>query len=103
VTAEAAPATPYLAPGIGFEALKDAAALIRCLAAGDDEGHGVIINANSHPRCLAGMVASITVQLCRQVGLSDQALDLLLTDITTWCTDLLLDQQRPAGEVTSLG
>lgn len=103
MTADATPAAPYLAPDVGFEALRDAVALIRCIATGDDEGQGVIANANSHPRCLAGMVASITVTLCREVGLSDAAIDLLLTGISARYTDFLLDQQHPAGEVTPLG
>ncbi|MGH3295767.1 MAG: hypothetical protein ACRDP7_28605 [Trebonia sp.] len=101
MTAEATPATPYLAPEVGFEALKDATALIKCIAAGDDEGHAVIANGSPHPRRLAGMVASIAVTLCRRVGLSDAAIDLLLADISAQYTDFLLDQQTPAGEVTS--
>jgi hypothetical protein len=100
MTADVKQTSPYLAPDVGFEALKDAVALIRCIASGDDQGHGVIANENSHPRCLAGMVASITVTLCRRVGLTDEAIDLLLADISAQYTDFLLDQQASPGQVS---
>lgn len=89
------PVTPYLAPDLGFEALKDAAALIRCLAAGDGEGLNSITSGNSCPPRLATAVAVIAVGFCRRGGLDNAGIDALLADISAEVGDFLLDQEAP--------
>lgn len=97
----AASGSGYLAPDIGFDALKDAVALIKCTAAEDSEGIGVIANGNAHPRCLAGAVAAIAVMVCRRGHLDNAGIDALLSEIASQAGDWLLDQQRPAEAVIS--
>lgn len=101
MTADAAHAAGYLAPDVGFDALKDAVALVKCTAAEDADGIGAIANSNAHPRCLAGAVAAIATMICRRGGLDNAAIDALLAEIASQAGDWLLDQQRPAEAVIS--
>jgi hypothetical protein len=95
VTADAAAPAPYLAPDVGFDALKDAVALIRCMAAEDAEGTDAIANGSDHPRCLAGMIGMIAIMICRRGHLDNAAINVLLSEIAYQIRDLLLDQERP--------
>lgn len=96
MTAGTAPVAGYLAPDIGFDALKDAVALIRCTAAEDCEGIDAIANGNAHPRCLAAMVAAIATMVCRRGHLDNAGIDALLSEISSQLRDNLLDQERPS-------
>jgi histidine ammonia-lyase len=87
----------YLEPAVWVDALKDAAAIIRCIAAEDDEGRNVIVNGNSQPRAVTAAIALIALHVCRRGALSNADIDVLLADIKADLTDRLLDQNKPAG------
>jgi hypothetical protein len=97
----AASGSGYLAPDVGFDAMRDAVALIRCTAAEDHEGMGAIANGNAHPRCLAAAVAAIATMICRRGSLDNAAIDALLSEIASQAGDWLLDQQSPEKAVIS--
>jgi hypothetical protein len=88
-------AVAYLPPDIWIEALRDGAAAIRCAAAFDQEGLGVIIHGNEHPGPLVAAIAAIAAGVCRQGGLDDAGIAALLPWIASQLTDLLLDQEKP--------
>jgi len=89
-------AAAYLPPDIWIEALKDGVAAIRCAAACDQEGLGVIVDGNKHPGPLVAAIAGIAAGVCRQGGLDDAGIAALLHWIASQLTDLLLDQEKPA-------
>ena len=81
--------SPFAPPEVGFDVLRDAVALVRCSAAGDDEGFAVVVGGSRHPADLAGMTATIAAMICRRAGLD--AAD-VLSGIKAELSDLLLDQ-----------
>ena len=93
----------YVPPAIGFDVLKDAAALIRCSAAGDGEGVMAILGSTAYPLDLAGMTATVAVIACRRAGLDGDAIAALLGDAGADLADLLLDQPKPAEAVPAGG
>jgi hypothetical protein len=97
MTADATVPTPYLAPDVGFDALKSAVALIRCCADGDGEGIGAIINGAANLHELAGMTATIAAIICLRVSRDRNGIDALLAAVSSDLTNLLLDQEKPAG------
>jgi hypothetical protein len=98
-TAESA--EPYFPPEAGFRALKDATALILCLARGDREGLDAIIDGGGNPHELAAMTAMVTARICLRAGLSDSTITGLLKGIEAEIADNLLDQEQPTAGVTS--
>lgn len=103
MTGNTPPPAPYLAPDEGFEALKDATALIRCMAADDGDGIGAIANGTPRPRRLAVMLAAIVVSVCRRGGLGNADIEALLAAVSADVSNFLLDQENTAAEVTPRG
>ena len=93
----------YLEPSVGVDALRDAVAAIRCIAAGDGPGFGAVLNGTDQPRQVAAAMAAIASVVCRRVGLDDAGLSRLLNQVSSEVTDFLLDQPRevnsPGGRV----
>lgn len=96
-----APAASYLEPGTGFDSLKDAVALVRCVAAEDGEGIAAVANGSDNPRVLAVLLGVITVRVCHMGRLDDAGIEALLAAVSADVSDYLLDQESPAGEVSS--
>lgn len=86
----------YLAPDIGIDAVRDAVAAIKCVAAGDSEGLDAVVNGNEHPRCLVAAIAVIAAKICHQGGLDDAGIAALLAWIAPQGADFFLDQEKPA-------
>lgn len=103
MTGTPVPAAPYLAPDVGFDALKAACALIKCTASGDTEGIGAVLDGTERPLELAGMLAAIAAAVCVRVGLTPETTERLLADISGSLSNWMLDQEQPTGEVTSHG
>ncbi len=93
--------TPYLEPALGIDAFRDAAAAVRCLAAGDGEGVHAVLAGTDAPRHVAYALAVITVTVCRRGGLDEGGIAGLLADITSDASDCILDQrpEQPWKEV----
>lgn len=92
-----------LAPAAVLDAIRDSVALIRCCATQDSAGILAIVNGTDNPCYLAGMTAAAAAVICRRGELDDASIGPFLDSVATELTDRLLDQQRPAGEVTSHG
>ncbi|WP_269858737.1 hypothetical protein [Streptomyces sp. RPT161] len=95
------PGTPYIAPALGIDAFRDAAAAIRCLSAADGEGVHAILSGTDAPRHVAFALATIAVAICRRGGLDDAGITALLAEIIGTASDLILDQASP--DATSKG
>ncbi|MFJ5027767.1 hypothetical protein ACIQB5_06660 [Streptomyces sp. NPDC088560] len=87
--------TPYLAPALGIDAFRDAAAAVRAFAADDGEGLRAILDGTDAPRHVASALAGIAVYICRRGGLDDAGIAALLTEVTGCASDYILDQKRP--------
>jgi hypothetical protein len=92
------PADGYIAPEIGFDSLRDAAAAIRCAISGDAAGFHAILTGTSQPRHVAGMAVSIAAVLIQRAGLDDEAMNALLSEISASVGDFLLDQPAPGAQ-----
>lgn len=86
---------PYLEPAIGIDAFRDAAAAVRCLAAGDGEGVHAILAGTDAPRHVAWALNIIAVHVCHRGGLDDAGIAALLAEVTGCASDYILDQKRP--------
>lgn len=93
--------TPYLDLALGIDAFRDAAAAVRCLAAGDGEGVHAILAGTDAPRHVAWALNVIAVTICRRGGLDEAGIAALFTEITGFASDSLLDQrpEQPRKEV----
>ena len=94
---DAAGGAPYLEPELGIDAFRDAAAAVRCLAAGDGEGVHAILAGTDAPRHVAGALLVITFLTCRRGGLDNAGIVALLAEITADAFDFILDQPRSAA------
>lgn len=87
----------YMPPEIGFDTLKDTAALIRCTLDGDAEGIDAILSGTPAPRELAGMAATVAALICTRGGLTAAQCGALVDAIATDLGNLMLDQQPGRG------
>lgn len=85
---------PASDPAVTFEVIRDAIALVRCCAAGDDMGVLAIANGTPEPRHVAAFLAAVTVAACRRGGMDDSAITSMLAELTTVAQDGALDQLR---------
>jgi hypothetical protein len=85
----------YIEPAIGFDMLRDAVALLRCVARDDHEGLHAIVTGTSQPRNLAGATAMIALEVMRRCGIGPSLAEALLAEISRNASDSLLDQPRP--------
>jgi hypothetical protein len=89
--------TPYIAPALGIEAFRDAAAAVRALAADDGEGIHAILSGTDAPRHVAWALVIIAHEVCRRGHLDNAGITALLAEIVTSASDCMLDQPQPSA------